>query len=401
MLSRHGVCYKKACGESNEVSEEDCQKWKAEILPSLLEKYNESDIFNADESGLFYKCLPDKTLTFRNEKCHGGKYGKERVTIMLAANMNGTEKIKILVIGKSKKPRCFRGVKSLPVDYKSNKRAWMTGQIFEEWMVKLDKKFTAAGRKVIFFVDNCPAHPKDIQSKLKSIELAFFPPNMTSKLQPLDQGIIRCLKAHYRNRVLKEAIFRIEKNCKCDINVLECINHLSRAWDIDVTSQTISNCFTKSGFGQHSVWDKEDDIPLVLLSDFNDNANVLKDNYEIWLRLNDVESTTCTVQEFVDIDNELITSEFPTDEDIIEECTVESESHFGEIFDSDENEVEETVRQPSRLVIKDSFKNLNAFLNTNEKATDDHYKALHKLESLFAQSKSEQTQSKITQYFSV
>jgi len=30
--------------------------------------YDARDIFNADETGIFYKCLPDRTLTFKNEK---------------------------------------------------------------------------------------------------------------------------------------------------------------------------------------------------------------------------------------------------------------------------------------------------------------------------------------------
>jgi hypothetical protein len=37
---------------------------------------------------------------------------------MLACNMTGTDKRRPLIIGKSKNPRCFRGVKTLPVDFK-------------------------------------------------------------------------------------------------------------------------------------------------------------------------------------------------------------------------------------------------------------------------------------------
>jgi hypothetical protein len=54
------------------------------------------------------------------KECSGGKYGKERITIMIGANMFGTEKLKLFVIGKAKKPRGFRGIKSLSVEYRSN-----------------------------------------------------------------------------------------------------------------------------------------------------------------------------------------------------------------------------------------------------------------------------------------
>jgi hypothetical protein len=37
----------------------------------------------------------------------GGKYGNERITIMVEANMSETEKLKLFIIGKAKKPKCF------------------------------------------------------------------------------------------------------------------------------------------------------------------------------------------------------------------------------------------------------------------------------------------------------
>ena len=81
------------------------------------------------------------------------------------------EKLKLLVIGKSRQPRCFNGLDSakLPVDYKFNRKAWMNSGIF-------------------VFVDNAPSHPK---IKLDNAKLVFLPPNTTSKIQPMDQGIIQ------------------------------------------------------------------------------------------------------------------------------------------------------------------------------------------------------------------
>ncbi|XP_066253854.1 tigger transposable element-derived protein 4-like [Euwallacea similis] len=111
---------KKICGESAAIDEAHCNTWIQETLPALLALYAEKDVFNANETGLFFKCLPDKTLSFKNEKCYGGKLSKERVTCLLAANMTGTEKLKIVLIRKSAKPRCFRGVTSLPLTYKSS-----------------------------------------------------------------------------------------------------------------------------------------------------------------------------------------------------------------------------------------------------------------------------------------
>jgi hypothetical protein len=52
----------------------------------------------------------------------GFKSSKEQVTVLCCANTKG-EKLDLLVTGKSKNPRCFKGVRSLPVDCYSNANA--------------------------------------------------------------------------------------------------------------------------------------------------------------------------------------------------------------------------------------------------------------------------------------
>jgi len=54
--------------------------------------------------------------------------------MVLCATEDGTENRKLLVYGKSKNPRCFKQVKSLPVHYSANKVAWMTSDLFEAEM---------------------------------------------------------------------------------------------------------------------------------------------------------------------------------------------------------------------------------------------------------------------------
>ncbi|GFX83746.1 uncharacterized protein TNCV_350101 [Trichonephila clavipes] len=52
--------------------------------------------------------------------------------------MDGSEKITPLIIGKSAKPRCFKVINSFPTKYRSNKKAWMTTELFNEWLVQLN-----------------------------------------------------------------------------------------------------------------------------------------------------------------------------------------------------------------------------------------------------------------------
>ena len=75
------------------------------------------DIFNTDDSGLFYKLRHNKLSVFKGDSCHGGKVSKEHITILPCANMTGTEKLPFLMTEKSDKPCCFKGIKSLFTPY--------------------------------------------------------------------------------------------------------------------------------------------------------------------------------------------------------------------------------------------------------------------------------------------
>lgn len=48
------ISYKSISGERGDVNLEQCEEWKSR-LPSLVEGYNPSDIYNLDETGIFYR----------------------------------------------------------------------------------------------------------------------------------------------------------------------------------------------------------------------------------------------------------------------------------------------------------------------------------------------------------
>ena len=218
-------------------------------MPALLERYNPEDIYNVDETGLFYKLLPDRTYTLKNEVCHGGKHSKERITLLLGANMTGTKTIKPLVVGKSAKPRCFNGIHedALPVTYTSNKSAWMTSDIFNQWLTRWNRQLQRVNRKILLFIDNCSAH--NLTGNYSNIKIHFLPPNTTSVPQPMDQGVINSIKTKYRRHLVNRLLAAIDRNdnSRLNVNIREAINMLSMAWK-DVTPTTIANCFRKPGF---------------------------------------------------------------------------------------------------------------------------------------------------------
>ena len=105
-----------------------------------------------------------------------------------------------------------------------------------------DSMMQAQNRKVCLHLDNFSGHY--ITYEPTNVELVFFKPNLTAWVQPLDAGIIRCFKAHYRRRFCQEALKR-DVSGIADIysfNLLEVLHMASDAWD-DVTAETIKNCW--------------------------------------------------------------------------------------------------------------------------------------------------------------
>ena len=112
---RHEISFKTVSGEAKSCTEEMTASWEESTLPTILSNYELADIYNADEFGLFYKALPDKSLQLKSEKCVGGKHSKVRLTRLAAGNAVGN-KLRMFVIGKSKKPRSSKELEICHVD---------------------------------------------------------------------------------------------------------------------------------------------------------------------------------------------------------------------------------------------------------------------------------------------
>ena len=79
-------------------------------------------MFNVDETGLFHRMLPDRSLA-TVEATKGVKRAKDQLTVVLTCNADGIDKLKPFVIGKYQKPRCFHDFNvNLYVHYTANKK---------------------------------------------------------------------------------------------------------------------------------------------------------------------------------------------------------------------------------------------------------------------------------------
>lgn len=210
---RHG----ETASSDHKAAEEFVKKFE-ELINQ--EGYIPQQVFNCDETGLFWKKMPRRTyITAEEIKMPGHKPMKDRLTLALCANASGDCKVKPLLVYHSENPRAFKKHKilkeRLEVMWRSNPKAWVTRQFFVEWVNLVFgpavKKFLEENdlpMKCLLIIDNAPAHPSgledDILEEFSFIKVLFLPPNTTPLLQPMDQQVISNLKKLYTKHMFKQ-----------------------------------------------------------------------------------------------------------------------------------------------------------------------------------------------------
>lgn len=382
---RYGLAFKSISGESGSVDEKIVEEWKIE-LKGILDGYDQKNIFNADETGLFYNMMPNKTLSYKSEKCFGGKLSKERLTVLLCTNADGSEKLPPLVIGKSRNPRCFKNTNKKPCEYQNNTKAWMTSSIFIDWIRKFDAKMHKEKRKVLLLIDRCTAHPPNIPG-LTNLTIHFLPANCTSKLQPLDLGIIRSVKAYYRKSLIRKLINNSAERDRMKtrkFTILEAMHMVTASWK-EVSSSTIKNCFRVAG-----IYSEEVEPPFgVQRMDLEINEDDITP--EEWRSL--VEDDV-TIQDFYNCDESVLTTDYRNIEEIFEEIRNEN------TVSDDENEIENTdeIPPPSYTDATSALDVLRRYIISSN-MENDTFTILENLEERITKTRRKMKQSTLLDFF--
>jgi len=126
-------------GEAASSNSEAAEKFVKEFNEFVnSEGYVLNQVFNCDETGLFWKKMPRRTYISKEEKSvPDHKPVKDRLTLLLCGNACGDCKIKPLLVYHSENPRAFKKniIKSkLNIMWRSNVKAWITRQFFTEWI---------------------------------------------------------------------------------------------------------------------------------------------------------------------------------------------------------------------------------------------------------------------------
>ena len=85
------------------------------------------------------------------------------------------------------------------VHYYSNKKAWMTGEVFKQYTTTLNMEMAEAGKHILLLMDNASSHMLPVEAieqeglkmiELSNITLLFLPANTTFVVQPMDAGVV-------------------------------------------------------------------------------------------------------------------------------------------------------------------------------------------------------------------
>ena len=355
---------KAICGSKESATPHDeLETWKETVLVPTLSRYSPNDIYNGDETALFYKSLPHRTYCFDGDKPAGSAKHKDRLTLLIITNMDGSDHRKLSVIGKSKTPRCLQKkykmqVKDMSVDWYASKNAWMTGEIHHQIMSKLNNEMRLSNCHILYVCDNASSHQVQEYSYIKFLML---PPHATSIMQPLDQGIILSAKRRYKKKLAERYLACVENNKDANsllkaLDIVQAASMIAASWR-ETSSTIIQNCFRKVGFKHHAVDPappEEEPLPALAPDVWN--------RVQRWL--GDVQ-----FDEFAASEPEAATAQPMSDEDIVH--LVLTENYVQEESD---DESEEEI--PSASAIKTSVEFLamidqqKAFLKQNQMPTD-------------------------------
>ncbi|GES88099.1 tigger transposable element-derived protein 6-like [Rhizophagus clarus] len=281
---RHGLHQFKKQGEASSAPSAESIENNRLALQQFLRSYNPEDIWNGDETSLFWKMEPSRVLAC--SLISGHKKEKSRVTIFCATNATGTEKIAFTFIHKHKTPRTMKNLnyKNLPVYYYWNKKAWM--------------------------------QVNETREKLDSVEVKFLPSNTTTALQPCDARIIHSFKCHYKRLFIQNRIDAYDNvqdglvEMLADYNIFKALQNSAEAWSM-VSSQTISNCWKKTGILPPNDEIEDDDS---ILDDFEEEEEAELERLIALLP----EGDHLDAREYINIEDEMAAKGALTDDEIID-----------------------------------------------------------------------------------
>ena len=159
----------------------------------------------------------------------------------------------------------------------------MQVEIMEKVLDTLNFQMRKERRNVILLLDTATVHLTSLTDMYSNIKVIFLPKNTTSRLQPLDTGIIQSFQKKYQKKsmryviLMRYVIARINDGLFASeiakgTYIFQAITWVADAWK-EVSIETIKNCFATCGITEQTSEDEDDIVDREFNALFNDFAD--------------------------------------------------------------------------------------------------------------------------------
>nr|XP_032828655.1 tigger transposable element-derived protein 7-like isoform X2 [Petromyzon marinus] len=212
---RHGVERMKVSGESLGTHVKPVGPFGRSLKDTIPgENLSDFQVCSGDGTGFCQRGLPSATQAGRHEaQLPGRNIPKGRLGVLFCANADGSHRVPVAVVGKSKRPRVLREcVDSLSVTYYASASAWLTAAAFERWfhrdfvpaVVKFQQANGACSGDVraLLLLDNTSARlvEEPPSSRCGRVKVVILPRNTARRFQPVDQATTEATKRQCKRK---------------------------------------------------------------------------------------------------------------------------------------------------------------------------------------------------------
>ncbi|XP_058827231.1 tigger transposable element-derived protein 1-like [Topomyia yanbarensis] len=251
-ILKHAIRNVRIKDVSTSADVQAAQAYPAHFTKLIEDKaYHPDQVFNADESGVFWKKMPSRTYVAKAEKSASGfKAGKDRITLLFCSNASGDKLLKPLLLHRAMRPLKDKTLLNfLCTGCQTQKLGLLKTYSRDGFMnaLYLKSKHISKGKgltfRVLLVIDNAPGHLHP------NVKIVFLPPNTTSLIQPLDQGIISTFKRYYIKLTFRFILDKVDTAQASSIieawknfTMRECVGFIEQALNM-LKKSTLNACW--------------------------------------------------------------------------------------------------------------------------------------------------------------